>query len=278
MSGLTWHCGSQRLVLDRPLVMGIVNVTPDSFSDGGAHANPAAAVGYASGMVASGADIVDVGGESTRPGAAPVSEAEELARVLPVVEALAADGVVPVSIDTRHAAVARACVEAGAGIVNDVSGFRDPAMVEVAAASEVGLVVMHMLGEPATMQDDPRYDDVVAEVTGFLGQRAEALHEAGVARERIGIDPGIGFGKTTEHNLELLRRLSEIAALGYPVVVGASRKRFIGNILGEDDPTRRIHGSVGAAAYAALNGAHVVRVHDVAETVQALKVVSAIGR
>ena len=278
MSGLTWHCGSQRLVLDRPLVMGIVNVTPDSFSDGGAHADPAAAAEYASGMVASGADIVDVGGESTRPGAAPVSEAEELARVLPVVEALAADGVVPVSIDTRHAAVARACVEAGAGIVNDVSGFRDPAMVEVAAASEVGLVVMHMLGEPATMQDDPRYDDVVAEVTGFLGQRAEALHEAGVARERIGIDPGIGFGKTTEHNLELLRRLSEIAALGYPVVVGASRKRFIGNILGEDDPTRRIHGSVGAAAYAALNGAHVVRVHDVAETVQALKVVSAIGR
>ena len=277
MTSLNWQCGAWRLLGDRqPLVMGILNVTPDSFSDGGRHVRQSDAVEYASAMVAAGVGIVDVGGESTRPGAAPVSEAEEIARVLPVVTALAAIGTVPVSIDTRRAAVARACVEAGASIVNDVSGFRDPAMVEAAAGSDAGLVVMHMLGEPATMQEDPRYDDVVAEVAAFLGERAEVLQAAGVARERIALDPGIGFGKTTAHNLELLRRLPEIAELGYPVLVGASRKRFIGNILGEDDPARRVHGSVGAAVSAVLGGAHIVRVHDVAETVQAIKVVSAI--
>ncbi len=277
MKPLNWHCGpDHRFVLDHPLVMGILNVTPDSFSDGGRHASPRAATEYAFSMIAAGADIIDVGGESTRPGAAPVTDAEEIARVLPLVRELAAIGTVPVSIDTRHADVARPCVEVGASIVNDVSGFRDPAMVEVAAASDVGVVVMHMLGEPATMQEDPVYEDVVAEVAAFLGERAEMLREAGVARERIAVDPGIGFGKTTEHNLELLRRLPEIVALGYPVLVGASRKRFIGNILGEDDTARRVHGSVGAAVYAMLGGAHIVRVHDVAETYQALAVASAI--
>jgi len=259
--------------------MGILNVTPDSFSDGGQHASAEAAHRRARLMVAEGADLIDVGGESTRPGAAPVGVEEELDRVLPVVRMLADELSVPVSIDTRHAAVAGACVDAGASVVNDITGFRDPEMIAVAAESEVGLVVMHMLGEdPATMQDDPRYADVVAEVTQFLSERATALESVGVAPERIALDPGIGFGKTFEHNLALLRGLPAIAALGYPVLVGASRKRFIGHILGEDDPKRRVAGSVGAAVYAALAGADIVRVHDVRETVEALKVVTAIGR
>ncbi|MBW6468983.1 MAG: dihydropteroate synthase [Coriobacteriia bacterium] len=260
--------------------MGILNVTPDSFSDGGEHADAASAVDHARAMIADGADVIDVGGESTRPGSAGISEAAELGRVLPVVEQLAAAADPPlISIDTRHAAVARACVNAGASIINDVTGFRDPAMIGVAAGCDAGLVVMHMLGPDfATMQDDPRYDDVVAEVATFLGERAAALESVGVDPKRIAVDPGIGFGKTLEHNLELLRRLPEIAALGYPVLVGASRKRFIGHILDEEDPKRRVAGSVGAAAYAVMSGADIVRVHDVAETAQALKVIAAIGR
>jgi dihydropteroate synthase len=242
--------------------------------------DPAGAIEHARAMLSEGAGMIDVGGESTRPGAGDVSEAVELGRVLPVVEQLAADpAAAPVSIDTRHAAVARACIAAGASVINDVTGFRDPAMIDVAASSQAGLVIMHMLGDdPATMQDDPHYDDVVAEVATFLGQRAAALESVGVDPKRIAVDPGIGFGKTLEHNLELLRGLPAIAALGYPVLVGASRKRFIGHILGEEDPKRRVSGSVGAAAYAVMNGADIVRVHDVAETVQALTVIAAIGR
>jgi dihydropteroate synthase len=280
MSVRAWRCGSHSVSLDVPLVMGVLNVTPDSFSDGGEHVDAAGAIEHARAMLSEGAGMIDVGGESTRPGAGDVSEAVELGRVLPVVERLAADpAATPVSIDTRHASVARACIAAGASVINDVTGFRDPAMIEVAASSQAGLVVMHMLGDdPATMQDDPRYDDVVAEVTTFLGERAAALESVGVDPERIAVDPGIGFGKTAEHNLELLRGLPAIAALGYPVLVGASRKRFIGHILGEEDPKRRVSGSVGAAAYAVMNGADIVRVHDVAETVQALKVIAAIGR
>jgi dihydropteroate synthase len=280
MSERVWRCGSHVMTLDAPLVMGVLNVTPDSFSDGGSYHDGAAAIEHAIAMLSEGAGMIDVGGESTRPGAGDVSEAVELGRVLPVVERLAADpAATPVSIDTRHASVARACIAAGASVINDVTGFRDPAMIEVAASSQAGLVVMHMLGDdPATMQDDPRYDDVVAEVTTFLGERAAALESVGVDPERIAVDPGIGFGKTAEHNLELLRGLPAIAALGYPVLVGASRKRFIGHILGEEDPKRRVSGSVGAAAYAVMNGADIVRVHDVAETVQALKVIAAIGR
>jgi len=279
MSAPAWRCAEYVLPLDRPLVMGILNVTPDSFSDGGDHDNVDTAVVRAHAMAAEGVDLIDVGGESTRPGSEPVSEAAELARVLPVMEQLANDLTVPISIDTRHAPVARACVTAGASVINDITGFRDPAMIEFAAECHAGLVVMHMLGdEPATMQADPHYDDVVAEVAEFLAGRAAALESVGVDPKRIALDPGIGFGKTLEHNLELLRGVPALAALGYPVLVGASRKRFIGHILGEEDPKRRVAGSVGAAAYAVLHAAHIVRVHDVAETVQALRVIAAIGR
>ncbi len=271
MAGV-WRCGRHALALERTLVMGIVNVTPDSFSDGGDYATAEAAVEHGLRLVEEGADILDVGGESTRPGSQEVPSEVEAARVLPVVERLARETGVPISVDTRHAEVARAALGAGASIVNDVSGFRDPAMVEVAAGSDAGLVVMHMLGEPRTMQADPRYGDVVAEVKAFLAQRAEALKAAGVGADRICVDPGIGFGKTLEHNLALLRALPQLGELGYPVLVGASRKRMIGDITGEAEPKRRLGGSVGVAVWAAVHGAAVVRVHDVRETRQALAV------
>jgi dihydropteroate synthase len=272
-----WRCGRFTLPVGRPVVMGILNVTPDSFSDGGRFIDPDAAVSRAREMTAAGAGIVDVGGESTRPGAPPVSSEEELARVLPVVEALGGEFDVPVSIDTRHAVIARVCVDAGASIVNDVSGFRDPAMVGVAAACDAGLVVMHMLGEPQTMQDEPHYDDVVVEVRDYLLARARELEEAGIARERVALDPGIGFGKTTQHNLALLRGLDAFVQTGYPIVVGASRKRFIGDVTGESEPDRRLAGSVAAAIWSASRGAHVLRVHDVRETVAALAVIDAVS-
>jgi dihydropteroate synthase len=258
--------------------MGIVNVTPDSFSDGGLFAEAQAAIAHGLALAGEGADIIDVGGESTRPGSAPVSGEEELARVLPVVEALVGSVEIPVSIDTRHAAVASACVGAGATIINDVSGFRDPAMVAVAATCDAGLVVMHMLGDPQTMQAEPRYDDVVAEVRAYLLGRASELQSAGIAVERIALDPGIGFGKTTVHNLELLRRLGAYAADGYPLVVGVSRKRFLGEITGEPEPAGRLAGSLAAAVWSAWQGAHVLRVHDVRATVAALATTEAIGR
>jgi dihydropteroate synthase len=257
--------------------MGIVNVTPDSFSDGGVNYDPRAAITSGRSMLAAGADLIDVGGESTRPGAGEVTPAEELARVLTVVGDLAASGAV-VSIDTRHAEVASACVASGASVINDVSGFSDPAMVALAASCDAGLVVMHMRGDPRTMQDEPRYGDVVAEVSGYLSAQAGGLEEAGVARERIVVDPGIGFGKTTAHNLELLRRLEEIVAAGYPVLLGASRKRFIGEITGVSEPRDRLAGSIAAALEAVARGAAAVRVHDVAETVAALAVARAIGQ
>ncbi|MDO8849000.1 MAG: dihydropteroate synthase [Coriobacteriia bacterium] len=272
----TWRCGAFRLSLDHTLVMGIVNVTPDSFSDGGRFADPLVAVEHARGLADVGADVIDVGGESTRPGSGAVPPRAELARVLSVITALVHCLDIPVSIDTRHAEVASACVREGASIVNDISGFRDPAMVALAARCEAGLVVMHMLGEPKTMQDEPVYTDVVAEVRDYLSKRAAELESAGVARDRIALDPGIGFGKTTAHNLELLRRLPEIAVLGYPVLVGASRKRFIGELTGEVRPDRRLAGSVAAAVWSAHHGADIVRVHDVADTVQALVVAHAI--
>ena len=271
-----WRCGRFELALGRPLVMGILNVTPDSFSDGGRFDDPAAAVTWAERIIAEGAAILDVGGESTRPGADAVPVAAELSRVRPVVLRFAS-AEVPVSIDTRHAEVASACIKAGASIINDVSGFRDRAMIDVAARSDAGLVVMHMLGEPKTMQAEPYYSDVVIEVGGYLVAQAAMLEAAGVARERIALDPGIGFGKTLEHNLELLRRLPELAALGFPLVVGASRKRFIGTLTGVDEPAERLGGSVAAALFAAARGAHVVRVHDVAATAQALIVAQALA-
>ncbi len=274
---MLWRCGRHTLALARPIVMGVLNVTPDSFSDGGDFADPLAAVAHGRKLAEMGAAIVDVGGESTRPGAEPVAPAEELARVRPVVASFAEDGAVPVSIDTRHAVVARGCVYAGASIINDVSGFRDPEMMDVATGCDAGLIVMHMLGDPQLMQHDPRYEDVVAEVVDFLAERVALLTGAGVAPDRIAIDPGIGFGKTLEHNLALLRGVPELAALGRPIVVGASRKRFIGEITGETEPRERLGGSIAAALFAVERGASVLRVHDVRETVQALAVASSLG-
>lgn len=270
-----WRCGRFELSLELPIVMGILNLTPDSFSDGGEFEDPVSAAARGEQLISEGAGILDVGGESTRPGAEPVGVPAELARVRPVVLRFAEEDV-PVSIDTRKAEVAIACVEAGASIINDVSGFSDRAMVDVAATTRAGCIVMHMQGEPRTMQEAPRYDDVVSEVGGYLIAQAAALQAAGVSRDRIAIDPGLGFGKTLAHNVEIMQRLPELAALGYPIVLGASRKRFIGTITGVDDPADRLGGSVEAALFAAAHGASVLRVHDVAATVQALTMYSAL--
>lgn len=274
--GRVWRCGRFEVALGETLVMGVLNVTPDSFSDGGAYADPIAAVGRGRQMVAEGAQIIDIGGESTRPGADEVSPAEEIARVRPIFQALARDFGVPVSVDTRHAEVARVAVEAGASIINDVSGFRDTDMIDVARSCNAGLVIMHMVGGPKTMQGEPRYLDVVDEVGSYLLGRARTLEECGIVHERICIDPGIGFGKNLGHNLELLRRLQEIAVLGYPVLVGASRKSLIGAVLGEPDPMKRLEGSLTIATWAASHGADVVRVHDVEATVRTLRMWDAI--
>ena len=272
-----WRCGPHAFDLSRPLVMGILNVTPDSFSDGGEYLDPVAAFSRGLEMVEAGVGMVDVGGESTRPRADATQVAEELARIRPVVASLAESDVC-VSVDTRHADVAAACVAAGALVINDIGGFRDPAMRDVAAGCDAGIVVMHMLGEPGTMQEEPTYTDVVAQVGSWLVRQAQLLEFAGVAHERIMIDPGIGFGKTVEHNLELLRRLPDLASLGYPVLVGASRKRFLGSITGETEPRRRVAESLAAAVWAVTHGASVVRVHDVSGTVRAVRVASAIER
>ena len=255
----------------RPSVMGIVNVTPDSFFDGGVNFDPDAAASSARRMVREGAAIVDVGGESTRPGSEGVSVEEELRRVAPVLERLG--GEVPLSIDTSKAEVARRAVRLGAELVNDVTALRgDHDMAEVVAESGAYLCLMHMLGEPRTMQDDPRYGDVVSDVVAFLEARLSVATAAGIAEERICVDPGIGFGKTVEHNVELLSRLGEVASLGRPVVVGASRKRFLGRMLGEPSATEGpMAASIAAAVIAVAAGATMVRVHDVRETVEALQ-------
>jgi dihydropteroate synthase len=257
-----------------PKLMGVVNVTPDSFSDGGQYFDPDAAVRHGEELVRDGAAILDVGGESTRPGAEEVDEAEELRRVEPVVQALAGDATV--SIDTSKLAVAGAALDAGASIVNDVTAFkRDPEMAGLCAERGVGVVLMHMPGNPRTMQDDPRYDDVVDDVKAFLVERMEFAVGQGVREERIWLDPGIGFGKTLEHNLELLRRLRELRELGRPLVVGTSRKSFIGKVDGSDVEDR-IGGSIATSVLAAAEGADVLRVHDVAEMAQALAVTNAV--
>jgi dihydropteroate synthase len=256
--------------------MGILNVTPDSFSDGGEWFGLEAALAHARDMVAEGAELIDVGGESTRPGAEPVSEEKELRRVLPVVEGLAADLSATLSVDTSKAAVARAALTAGAGFVNDVTALRgDPAMAGVVAEAGCECCLMHMLGEPRTMQDDPRYADVVDDVRAFLEERAAFAVASGIAPGRIHVDPGIGFGKTAAHNLELLRRLGEIAAIGFPVVIGTSRKSFLGRLTGRDDPHDRVAATVATSVLAFERGARVFRVHDVAATVDALKVAAA---
>ena len=261
--------------MDRFRVMGVVNVTPDSFSDGGEFLDPAAAIAHGRRLAAEGADILDIGGESTRPGAAPVDADEELRRVLPVIEALA-DAGAQISIDTTKVEVASRALDAGASIVNDVSAFRfAPELAGVVAEADAECCLMHMLGEPRTMQVDPRYDDVVADVKAFLEERMAFAIAAGVREERIWLDPGIGFGKTLEHNLELLRRLDEIVALGRPVVVGTSRKSFLGRITGRDDPHQRVMGTVATNVLALERGARIFRVHDVAATRDALAVAAA---
>jgi dihydropteroate synthase len=259
-------------------IMGIVNVTPDSFSDGGLFLDAEAAIEHGRTLAADGADILDVGGESTRPGAEAVDAEEELERVRPVVEALAGESGpgVQVSIDTSKTAVAAAALDAGAEIVNDVTALRaDPDLAALCADRECGLVLMHMLGDPRTMQENPTYEDVVDEVKAFLAERVDVAITAGVAEERIWVDPGIGFGKTLEHNLELLRRLGELRGLGRPVVVGSSRKSFIGAITGREVEDR-LGGTVASNVLAVLAGADVVRVHDVLELKQALNVAEAI--
>lgn len=261
------------LSLDRPRVMAIVNTTPDSFSDGGLHAVPEAAVAGALAMVAAGADILDIGGESTRPGAEPVAVAEETARTIPVIAALAGlPGGPPISIDTRNAGVARAALAAGAGIVNDVSALcHDPGMAGVAARAAAPVVLMHAQGDPRTMQDDPRYDDVLLDVYDMLEARIAAAEAAGIPRARLVTDPGIGFGKTVTHNLALLRGIALFHALGCPVLLGASRKRFIGALTDTPVAADRLGGSVGVALAALAQGVQILRVHDVAATVQAVR-------
>jgi len=255
--------------------MGIVNVTPDSFSDGGLYFEHDAAIEHGRRLAAEGAAILDVGGESTRPGAEAVPEAEELRRVVPVIEGLAGSGA-RVSIDTTKSAVAGAALEAGATIVNDVSAFRfDPAMASLVAERAAGCVLMHMLGEPRTMQADPRYGDVVSEVKAFLEQRLAFAVAEGVEEERVSLDPGIGFGKTVEHNLELLRRLDEIVAIGRPVVVGTSRKSFLGRLTGGRPESERLAGTIATNVLALERGASVFRVHDVAPLRDALTVAAA---
>ncbi|MCC6730218.1 MAG: dihydropteroate synthase [Chthonomonadales bacterium] len=264
---------------ERTLVMGILNVTPDSFSDGGRYRDPGAAIARGEQMAAEGADIVDVGGESSRPGAEAVDVEEELRRVLPVVEKLVARTPAPISVDTWKAEVARRAADAGAVMLNDISALTfDPMMAPTAAERRMPVVLMHIRGVPSTMQWDAHYDDVVAEVRDWLAERAADAMAAGIAREDIVLDPGFGFGKTAGHNLELLRRLREIAALGYPVLSGMSRKSTIGRVLGGLPPDQRVEGTAAAVALSIANGAAIVRVHDVREMVRVARMADAVVR
>jgi len=268
------RCGPHVLDLTRPRVMGILNVTPDSFSDGGRFFDRERALDHARRMLADGADLIDVGGESTRPGAAPVDEAGELARVIPVIDELAREGAL-VSVDTMKPAVMRAAVAAGAAMINDVNALRLPGALEAAASTDAAVCLMHMQGEPRTMQEAPQYDDVVVQVRDFLVERAQACEAVGIARNRIVLDPGFGFGKTLAHNLALLRALPELVATGYPVLTGLSRKSSLGTITGRSG-SERLAASLAAAIAAVAHGAAIVRVHDVRETVDALKVWTAV--
>jgi dihydropteroate synthase len=272
-----WRHRTGELLLDRTRIMGVLNVTPDSFSDGGLFYEPDAAFRHGLEIIEEGADLIDVGGESTRPASDPVPVDEEWRRVGGVIVRLVGQTDVPVSIDTMKPLVAEKAIEAGASIVNDVSGMRDPAMVRIVAANRTGVVAMHMLGNPKTMQQDPQYADVVSEVKAFLADRVQDLEFAGVSSEAIAIDPGIGFGKSLDHNLALLRGLGDLAALGHPLVIGVSRKSFIGK-LGAGGKGERLPGGLAAAALAVSRGAQIVRAHDVIETRRAMRVVDAILR
>lgn len=271
-------CAGRILKLDRPRVMGIVNVTPDSFSDGGAHDGTEAAVAHALELVAQGADILDVGGESTRPGAAEVPLSEELQRVIPVIEQLARQTRVPISVDTYKPEVMAAAVKAGAGMINDIYGLRQDGALQAAADAGVPVVLMHMLGEPRSMQDSPHYEEVVGDVHRFLAERIFAAEMAGISKKNIVIDPGFGFGKTTTHNLILLAQLQRFNELGVPVLAGLSRKRSIGELTGREAIADRVTGSVAAHLIAVQHGAMLLRVHDVAATVDALAVWNAVSK
>jgi len=276
---MQWHFRDRSVTIGaRPLTMGIVNVTPDSFSDGGQFSTTDAALEHGLRLAGEGADILDIGGESSRPGSQRVSLEEELARVIPVVQGLVAKTSVPISVDTIKAEVARRALEAGAAIVNDITaGLADPGMIDVVREFAAGFVLMHMQGTPETMQDNPAYDDVVDEVHDFLQARVQVCRDAGIAADRLAIDPGIGFGKTLEHNLVLMRDLGALAALGRPVVLGVSRKGLLGQITGRSR-SERMAASLAAVCYCASRGAaQVLRVHDVAPTVDAAKVIGAIG-
>ena len=269
------HCGPFRLDLSRPLVMGIINATPDSFSDGGQHLRRDAAIVHAQQLIAEGADILDIGGESTRPGAQPVGLQEELERVLPIIKGLS--GIpVPISIDTCKPEVMRAALAAGASMVNDINALQDAAALQIVAASEAAVCLMHKQGNPQTMQQQPHYQNVMVEVRDFLRERLAAAEAAGIARERIVIDPGFGFGKTLAHNLDLLRELDKLSELGVPILAGLSRKSMLGTITGRDVGDR-VAASVAAALLAVQRGASIVRVHDVRETVDALKIWNAVN-
>ena len=270
------HCGHHALALDRPLVMGVVNVTPDSFFDGGRYADASAAVAHAHRLIDEGADLVDIGGESSRPGAVRVSVDEELARVLPVLEGL--NGIeVPISVDTTRPEVMREALARGATMINDITALAAPGAIGAVAARDAAVCLVHMQGEPGTMQDNPVYADVVAEVRAFLAARAAACVAAGIGRERIVVDPGFSFGKKTAHNLQLLAHLEAIVALGYPVLVGLSRKSSLGRITGET-PADRLPASVAGALLAVQRGAAIVRAHDVAATRDMLAVLAAVER
>jgi dihydropteroate synthase len=270
------QCGRFKLSLERPLVMGVVNVTPDSFSDGGQHFDTARAVDHARRLIEEGADLLDIGGESTRPGAAPVELEEERRRVLPVLRALAG-GKVPVSVDTRKPELMREAIAAGADMVNDVGALAAPGALEAVAATPAAVCLMHMRGEPGTMQANPGYRDVVREVRDYLAGRVGEAERAGIPRNRIVADPGFGFGKNLEHNLALLRSFSELGLIGVALLAGLSRKAMLGKITGRD-VADRVHASVAAALIAAQNGAHIVRVHDVAATRDALAVWNAVRK
>jgi dihydropteroate synthase len=275
-AGKIIDCAGKPLDLSRPQVMGILNVTPDSFSDGGVFFAPDAALAHAQEMVAAGAAIIDVGGESTRPGAAPVALQEELRRVVPVIEALCATLPVPVSIDTRNPAVMQAAVAAGAGMINDVNALQAPGAMDMAASLRVPVCLMHMQGIPESMQENPEYTDVVAEVRQFLADRASACLATGIARERILLDPGFGFGKTTRHNLLLLQQLDRLVAEGYPVLVGLSRKSLIGKVLGLP-VDERLYPGLALAVLAVWQGAAIVRTHDVRATREAVDMCQAVS-
>lgn len=268
-------CGNRVLVFDTPKVMGILNVTPDSFSDGGRYTAVESALRHAQGMVAAGAAIIDVGGESTRPGAPAVTEAEELDRVVPVIEAIARELDVVISMDTSTPAVMREGARAGAGLINDVRSLRRPGALEAAAATDLAVCLMHMRGEPSTMQQAPVYTDVAGEVGAFLAEQVARCEAAGISRERLVLDPGYGFAKTLEHNLELFKRQTELLAFGLPLLVGVSRKSMIGAVTGR--PVEgRLAGGLALAALALAKGAQILRVHDVAETVDVVKMITAV--